>query len=202
MNIKNKVDLTGQKFGELTVICQEGRNKYSQRTWKCACSCGTLQFVLTGDLLRGHKKSCGCLKKGTNKNSIHPCHARGNKSPSWKGHGEISLFQWRHIKDSAIDRKIQFEITIEQAWDLFLKQDRKCKLTGLEIDLRKTARDYKATASLDRIDSTKGYTLDNIQWIHKKINVMKMDLDEDTFFMYCRLVTEHNGAINERKKET
>ena len=197
MNSKIKVNLVGQKFGELTVICQEGRNKYNQRTWKCICSCGTENvFVLTGDLLQGHKKSCGCLKKGTNKNSKHPCHARGNKSPSWRGHGEISLYQWRHIKDSAIDRNIPFEITIEQAWELFLRQDRKCKLTGLEIGLRKTAKDYSATASLDRIDSSKGYTLDNIQWIHKKINTMKMDLDEQTFFKYCNLIVEHQRKNN------
>jgi hypothetical protein len=191
MNKRKKIDLTGQKFTELTVICEEGKNKHGQRLWKCICSCGKNKLVSTGDLKNGHNKSCGCLINGKNKNSKHPNHARGNKSPYWKGHGEISLYQWRHIKDSACSRNIEFLITIEEAWQLFLDQDKKCKLSGLDIRLRERAKDYKATASLDRIDSKKGYTIDNIQWIHKKINTMKMDLDEESFFYYCRLITEH-----------
>jgi hypothetical protein len=191
MNTKNKLDLAGQKFGELTVVCEEGKNKHGQRLWKCVCSCGQNKIVNTGDLRAGHNKSCGCLIKGVNKNSKHPNHARGNKSPYWKGHGEISLYQWRHIKDSATSRNIEFLITIEDAWDLFIKQDKKCKLSGLPITLREKSKDYNASASLDRIDSSKGYTKENIQWIHKKINTMKMDLDEEIFFMYCRLITEH-----------
>lgn len=194
MNSKIKLDLTGQKFGELTVICLEGKNKYSQRTWKCRCSCGSEIdiYVLTGDLRRGHKKSCGCIVAGTNKNSNHPSHRKGSESPYWKGHGEISLYAWRHIKDSAINRNIPFSITIEDAWKLFLAQNRKCKLSGLELSFRKKAKDYTGTASLDRIDSKKGYVIDNIQWVHKTINTMKMDLDQETFLMYCNLIVQNN----------
>lgn len=58
------------------------------------------------------------------------------------------------------------------------------------------------TASLDRIDSTKGYTLDNIQWVHKHINVMKMDLDQEYFIKLCKLVTKKskNGVQITRRK--
>ncbi len=48
------------------------------------------------------------------------------------------------------------------------------------------------TASLDRIDSTKGYTLDNIQWIHKDLNKMKMNFANDYFIKTCKLVAENN----------
>jgi len=44
----------------------------------------------------------------------------------------------------------------------------------------------KTTASLDRIDSTKGYTLDNIQWVHKTLNRLKMNLDNQEFIEWCK----------------
>ena len=48
------------------------------------------------------------------------------------------------------------------------------------------------TASLDRIDSTRGYTVDNIQWIHKDLNRMKWNLPNDYFINICTLVANHN----------
>ena len=51
----------------------------------------------------------------------------------------------------------------------------------IEIKFKKRHNDSK-TASLDRIDSSKGYTEDNIQWVHKDVNQMKMDLPEQRFF--------------------
>ena len=60
-----KRDLTGQRFGRLTVLRQvpvpEGltQNNY----WLCRCDCGTERVVLASNLIRGHTKSCGCLKQ-------------------------------------------------------------------------------------------------------------------------------------------
>ena len=58
-------DLTGMKFGKLTVV---GRDKpfilKSGRTavmWKCKCECGNECSVSTSSLKSGNKKSCGCL---------------------------------------------------------------------------------------------------------------------------------------------
>ena len=51
---------------------------------------------------------------------------------------------------------------------------------------------YQAgTASLDRIDSKKGYIEGNVQWVHKNVNKMKMDLDEKEFFSIVKQVYEH-----------
>lgn len=47
------------------------------------------------------------------------------------------------------------------------------------------------TASLDRIDSLKGYTIDNVQWIHKHINYMKIDLTEQEFFHFIKQIYEY-----------
>lgn len=58
-------DITGQRFGRLTALrrvpAPEGTapNDY----WLCRCDCGTERVVLASNLIRGHTKSCGCLKQ-------------------------------------------------------------------------------------------------------------------------------------------
>jgi hypothetical protein len=46
----------------------------------------------------------------------------------------------------------------------------------------------KATASLDRIDSSKGYTIENVQWVHAIINNMKWDMPQSEFLSFCYAV--------------
>ena len=58
------VDLTGQRFGRLTVIEKTGdRDKAWNLLWKCKCECGSEVNVITTYLKRGKTKSCGCLHK-------------------------------------------------------------------------------------------------------------------------------------------
>ena len=61
-----KRDLTGQRFGKLTVLQradapQDG--KPAGDRWLCRCDCGGEATVLGANLVRGHTKSCGCLKE-------------------------------------------------------------------------------------------------------------------------------------------
>ena len=56
------VDLTGQKFGKLTVIGRDYSNKKATM-WLCLCDCGTKKIVNGYNLKRGLTKSCGCLQK-------------------------------------------------------------------------------------------------------------------------------------------
>jgi hypothetical protein len=84
---------------------------------------------------------------------------------------------------------------MKYAWKRFLQQDRKCALTGLPLTInysRLTGDPH--TASLDRIDSSKGYVRGNIQWIHKDVNMMKRIYDQGYFIEMCRLVAERFNA--------
>ena len=56
-------DLTGQKFGKLTVleITSERRNR--QVVWKCQCECGNIVYVVGQALRDLHTTSCGCSRK-------------------------------------------------------------------------------------------------------------------------------------------
>ena len=61
------IDLTGERFGRLTVTALAGRNGRRQSLWTCDCSCGK-QFVALGYNLRnGNTSSCGCLRTELNR---------------------------------------------------------------------------------------------------------------------------------------
>ena len=116
----------------------------------------------------------------------------GRHSRYWKGCGEISGSQWKKIISDAKRRGIKFKISIRQAWLLFLKQKRRCALSGVILCFPETrAVRYSGTASLDRINSSKGYVRGNIQWIHKDLNRMKATFQQQTFTYWCRMVSEN-----------
>ena len=61
-------DLTGQVFGQLTVLEPTASNNRGLKQWICICSCGNKTKVSSNDLQTGHTSSCGCLKsKGEQK---------------------------------------------------------------------------------------------------------------------------------------
>lgn len=58
--INNLIDLTGMRFGRLTVI-EKAEDKNKQIMWRCKCDCGNEKCVSSGNLRSGCTKSCGCL---------------------------------------------------------------------------------------------------------------------------------------------
>ena len=60
---KSKIeDITGEKFGKLTVLSRCGSTKQKQAVWLCQCECGNYTNVLGIHLKSGHTTSCGCIK--------------------------------------------------------------------------------------------------------------------------------------------
>jgi hypothetical protein len=58
------VNLTGQKFGRLTVLWSAGKTKSGNLRWFCHCACEkTFAVVSSGNLRSGSTHSCGCLKR-------------------------------------------------------------------------------------------------------------------------------------------
>jgi hypothetical protein len=112
----------------------------------------------------------------------------GKTAYNFTGHEEIKGQYWWHVKHSAKIRNIEFKITIEDAWKLFVKQQKRCIYTNLPLKFGNPYKKEETTASLDRIDSSKGYTKDNIQWVHKVVNKMKMDHSEKEFMEWIELI--------------
>jgi hypothetical protein len=173
------INLIGQKFGKLLVI--EKAPVCKKRTnWKCKCDCGTEKIVESGHLRHGRTKSCGCS-----------WYSRGKDNISWKGHGEIPKSLYNRINSNAKRRGVPMELSLKELWELFLKQNRKCALSDLVLDFTYGRnRHHKGTASLDRIDSSKGYVKGNVQWVHKDVNWMKQDYSNDYFLSMCQRICD------------
>ena len=58
-------DLTGKKFGRLTVVKRGESDKHRKMQWWCQCDCGNPELILVSgtNLRKGNTKSCGCLQK-------------------------------------------------------------------------------------------------------------------------------------------
>lgn len=166
----------GMMYGPIELLEEVGNNG-KHKIWRCKChACGRVYDKVVANI---HKniKSCGCLYIRQNHNS-----------PNWRGVGEISSVLITHYKVNAKRRNIDFNITGEYMWELFIKQERKCALSGVEIKFGRMGRD-ECTASLDRIKSKLPYQEGNVQWVHKHINMMKLDHDQEYFIKLCSLIT-------------
>lgn len=62
MDKKVRTDLTGKRFGMLTVLSYS-HTKNNSAHWLCRCDCGNTKTVLAGNLVGARTKSCGCLRR-------------------------------------------------------------------------------------------------------------------------------------------
>ena len=152
----------------------------------CRCDCGKEKVIRGRLLVTGQNKSCGCSRRT---NTV--------LSKGWKGHGEISGAYWNGLEYANSKRKkdINFTVSIEEGWNQFVKQNRRCAITGQQlIFVSDYSRGSSQTASLDRIDSNGHYEIGNVQWVHKDINRLKNDYDQETFFSLCLKVVQFNES--------
>ena len=188
-------DLIGEKFGYLKVIDKAERLTYKgkhYRQWLCECKCGKKIKAITGKLNYGVITSCGCKKL----QNIKPKY--GEDHWGWTGFKTVTGTMWNRIKHGAKRRNIEFNITIEYIQELIEKQQYKCAISGLPIYLARSSKELEDlinTASLDRINSDKGYIEGNVQWVHKTIQQMKWNANEESFFGMCKIITEYQESL-------
>lgn len=207
---KRKVPILGTKYGNYEIISEEiATDSNNKRTyWLVRCSCGNEKFIRHDILESGNATKCRiCANKENYINNIElgKMHTKGF-SPKHQGVGDLSKMLYSHYKRGAKIRKIEFKVSMKYLWDLYLKQQGKCALSGVKIYLKSQDKfstitkiengnrniDYsKFNASLDRIDSSKGYIEGNVQWVERKINIIKNDLSQKDFIDLCNLVSNH-----------
>lgn len=89
-------DLTGQRFGRLVAVeATEMRGQGGATIWRCRCDCGREAMVPSSQLLKGARKSCGCLSRPENvkmsSGQISECFAGGNANNSAYGGGGVCV---------------------------------------------------------------------------------------------------------------
>lgn len=188
LNESKLKDLTGRKFGKLTVIgfncIKIDKSKRRSAYFDCICDCGNSKVLQGCKISFGHTKSCGCLKTQS---------LLGKNNSNWTGHEDISGSYFKSLSRSANNRGFDFYVSIEQLWEIFQNQNGLCAYTGRKIHFGKNQ-----TASLDRIDSKAGYVIGNIQWVHKEINIFKINLQHDKFIELCNEVSTFSKKRNKK----
>ena len=110
-------------------------------------------------------------------------------------HPHMSSIVLSKLRSGAKKRNLEVKITIDDIWNIYLKQDKKCAISGVSVSFptsHKEYMSYSTMASVDRIDSSKGYTIENIQIVHKQINMMKQSMSDRDFINWCRIICAHN----------
>jgi len=164
----------GQRFGKLTVLS----NRIGSGTQvSCRCDCGNVLKKRAARLLCENNDGCQkCLIQ--------------NLNHLWKGFGKVPKIVFTRIKHHAIRTHKDFDITLEYISNLFDSQKRKCALSGMDLEFGCSDK-IEQTASLDRIDSSRGYVKGNVQWVHKNVNWMKQDFSDDEFLKMCKRIVEY-----------
>ena len=145
------IDLTGQKFGRLTVIKREyPNNKWGRARWLCKCNCGKDKIIAGEQLRQGKTQSCGCLKLELSRLDFGL--AQMNRS----------IYNY---KSHAKQRGLKYELTEDQFKKI---TKRGCFYCGAKPGnginskrIKKTYGDYIYNG-IDRVNNKKGYTIDNV----------------------------------------
>ena len=179
--------MQGKRFGRWIVLCRDKKQRKSNMGiyWICKCNCGLIKSVSGISLRKNQSQSCVCLHK-----ELQCSRQRKRKSM----YLEIPIYFFSNVVSCANKRNLKIEITIEDIYNQWIKQDKKCYFTGLSIgfeDEKSEKGRYKHTASLDRLDSNKDYTKENICLVHKDINALKTNFSVESFIKYCKLVAQN-----------
>lgn len=166
--------------------------------YRCKRNLPENQFAYLGP--RFLKSARGAL------NALHPfCHVcRGQLKGRWTGHPlytpKIDRFwkdKFSSVRSQALNRSIFLGIDYEDLLGRYLEQDGRCALSGLEMkpfdDIGSDVKSGRnlARPSVDRIDSRKHYTPDNIQIIMASVNIMKGELPQDVFIEFCQQISNY-----------
>jgi hypothetical protein len=141
-------DLTGQRFGRLTVL-ERAENMGAETAWLCACDCGGRSVVRRNCLLPGLTKSCGCLQPevAAAAKRTHGLH-RSSTYKTWAAM-KARCDKPRHPNYGAYGGR---GITYDPRWAAF------------EAFLSDMGERPGPGLSLDRIDNDGAYSRDNCRW--------------------------------------
>ena len=187
ISISKTIDLIGKRFGKLVVKKQlTERGNRGQIKWECVCDCGN-KHITTGECIRsGKSKSCGC-------NRLTP--------PNKEKDRELAI--WKQLYKSTIEKRSKKQgYKSDISFYEFRKiSKQKCFYCGLENSNFATDRNSHRNKisdcvikynGIDRIDSTKGYLINNVVACCKYCNTAKNTMTQKEFKQFIKRVYEYN----------
>lgn len=181
--------VVGYKNKNLTIISEPYHYK-GNSYYKVRCDCG--HEYNTGHSTLSKKDRLGYCNKCFQKSAKRP---KRNTMLT----DTISLTYYKILMRQANLRGIDFELSPEYLERIWKEQDGRCALSGTELNIQKSfskkENRNKHTASLDRIDSNKGYVEGNVQWVLKDVNYMKLDMTQTKFISLCKQIAAYNANL-------
>jgi hypothetical protein len=152
---------------------------------KCKISKPLTEFNKTKTNKDGLSYLCGECNRESSKAYRERNHKRYYENQKAKRETEsVFISQTLYsLKTRANKKGLDVDVTSEYLLQLLQESEYLCNVTGQKMSLvthpRKKANAFKA--SLDRVDSTKGYIQGNVQWVCWAVNQMKSDKTEEEF---------------------
>ena len=145
-------DLTGLRFGRLSVIERAGSNARRHATWLCRCDCGNTTVVSGADLRSGNTKSCGCYHDDVSR-VLRTSHG---------SYGTKLYYVWLSMKGRCLNPKNKAYknygargVTVCDEWLNNFESFQQWALSN----------GYEEGLSLDRIDNDAAYEPSNCRWV-------------------------------------
>jgi len=180
-------DLTGQRFGRLTVLKFAGRKpsgKQFKTMWLCKCDCGNVKTIASGELGNGTTQSCGCLHKEFIGNL--------NKSHGLSGNNKRLYKIWKEMRyrcnnptNKSYERYGGRGIKVCDEWNNNFVSFYKWSIeNGYREDVAESGRNR---LSLDRIDNDGDYEPSNCRWTTDHIQVLnkRISMTDDERYRVC-----------------
>jgi hypothetical protein len=168
------LNIVGEKYGRIRVLNRAHNDKYGRATWYVVCDCGSFNIVSGNNLRNGNIRSCGCAQREA---------TSGEKSVFFTG-GPIQAHYRRYRKD-ALNRGYNFDLDLVQVTELFNGNCNYCGAAPIK-DQRGVVRN-----GIDRVDASKGYSVDNCVSCCFKCNMLKGTQTESEFVSHMKKILTH-----------
>lgn len=152
--MSKKLDLTGDRYGRLTVL-RETQPNNSRRRWECRCECGIVKEYFQQAILYGDTKSCGCYNL-ENKSGLHKATYHGMGGHPLYGTWKKMRSRITNPDNDAYDNYGGRGLGMDKLW---------IERPNEFIEWAENNGWYDGCGlSLDRVDNNRGYFPDNCRF--------------------------------------
>lgn len=172
------VDITGQRFFRLVALRTSGRSKSRSLMWECLCDCGKTTYVSGSALRRGDIQSCGCYNP---RRTLPPGESGFNRL--------LSIYIASAKKRSLVFKLTDLEFEVLTRGNCFYCGIAPSATTQHPLLSNAGKQNARYVYNgIDRVDNTKGYTIDNCVSCCTTCNLAKREKSTDQFLTWIRRI--------------